>query len=162
VITIGEILRPHGTKGEVKIMPMTDFPERFALVETVYLGEELRPVAIEGQRSNRDRIILKLSGCDHRDEARKLQGQFIHVPIEEAMPLEEGEYYLYEILGMEVWTTEGEFLGCVDDVLFTGSNDVYVVKRGDQELLIPAVSHVVSDIDTQRGRLTVQLMEGLR
>ncbi len=141
---------------------MTDFPERFGLLETVYLGEELEPVAVEGQRSSRDRIILKLCGVEHRDEAGKLRGKLLYVPVEEAVPLEEDEYYLHEILGLEAWTADGEFLGCVEDVLFTGSNDVYVVKNGDQELLIPAISDVVREIDTERGRLTVQLMQGLR
>lgn len=161
-LVVGRILGPHGLKGEVKVEILTDFPERFGLLETVYLGEELSPVVIEGQRFNKNRIILKLPGCDDREGAGKLRGQFIHVPVEEAMPLGDGEYYLYEILGLEVWTEEGEYLGCVEDILFTGSNDVYVVKNGDREVLIPALSDVVTEVDTDRGRLTVRLMEGLR
>jgi 16S rRNA processing protein RimM len=78
------------------------------------------------------------------------------------MPLKEDEYYLYQIVGLEVWTNEGKFLGCVDEILFTGGNDVYVVRDGDQEVLIPAISDVVKEVDISEGRLTVQLMEGLR
>ncbi len=161
-LVIGRILGPHGLKGEVKTEILTDFPDRFGLLEKVYLGEGFRPVVVEGHRFHNKRVILQLAGCKDQHEARALQGTLIYVPVEEAMPLEEDEYYLYQILGLEVWTTEGEFLGRVDEVLFTGSNDVYVVKNGDQEVLIPAISDVVKEVDITHARITVQLMEGLR
>jgi 16S rRNA processing protein RimM len=161
-LVIGRILAPHGLKGEVEAKMMTDFPDRFGLLKTVYLGEELQPVIVEGHRFKKNRVILKLVDCEDRDEAGTLRGKLIHVPLEEAMPLEEEEYYVYQILGLEVCTTEGEFLGSVDDILFTGSNDVYVVKNDDQELLIPALSDVVVEVDINGGRIKVQLMEGLR
>jgi 16S rRNA processing protein RimM len=161
-LVIGRILSPHGVKGEVETEVLTDFPDRFGLLKTVYLGEELHPVVVEGHRFNKNRVILKLVGCEDRNEAGTLRGKLIHVPLEEAISLEKDEYYVYQILGSEVWTTEGELLGSVDDVLFTGSNDVYVVNLGDQQVLIPAISDVVKEVDISRGRIEVQLMEGLR
>lgn len=161
-LVIGRILAPHGVKGEVQAEILTDFPDRFGSLKTVYLGEEFHSVVIEGHRFHKNRVILKLAGFKDRNEARALRGKLIYVPVEEGMPLKEDEYYLYQIVGLEVWTNEGKFLGCVDEILFTGGNDVYVVRDGDQEVLIPAVSDVVKEVDISEGRLTVQLMEGLR
>jgi len=156
-------LGPHGLKGEVQAEILTDFPDRFGLLKTVYLGEDHRPAVVERQRFHgKSRIILKLVGCEGRNEAGTLGGKLIYVPIGEAMPLEENEYYVHRVLGLEVWTTEGEFLGCVDEILFTGANDVYIVRNGDQEVLIPAISDVVKEVDINGARIKVQLMEGLR
>ncbi len=161
-LLIGRILAPHGVKGEVQAEILTDFPQRFGSLKTVYLGEEFDYVVVEGHRFHKNRVVLKLAGFKDRNEARTLRGKLIYIPVEEAMPLKEDEYYLYQILGSEVWTTEDKFLGCVDEILFTGGNDVYVVRDGDQEVLIPAISDVVKEVDISEGRLTVQLMEGLR
>ena len=161
-LIVGRILAPHGLRGEVEVEILTDFPDRFGLLKMVYLGEELQPAVVEGHRFKNSRVILKLVDCEDRDEAGTLRGKLIHVPLDEAMPLEEEEYYVYQILGLDVWTTEGEFLGSVDDILFTGSNDVYVVRNDDQELLIPALSDVIMEVDINSGRIKVQLMEGLR
>jgi 16S rRNA processing protein RimM len=146
----------------VKAEILTDFPDRFSLLKTVYLGEELTPALVEAHGFHGRRVTLKLEGYDDRDDAAGLKGKLVRVPIEEAMPLEEDEYYTYEIVGLEVWTTEGEFLGCVSEILFTGSNDVYVVKDGDRELLVPALSDIVTKVDTEEGRIQVCLMQGLR
>ncbi|TKJ29822.1 MAG: 16S rRNA processing protein RimM [Chloroflexi bacterium B3_Chlor] len=161
-LAIARILTPHGVKGEVKAKILTDFPDRFSLLKTVYLGEELSPATLEGHRPTGSKIILKLEGCEDRDQAGMLRGKLIYVPVEEAMPLDEDEYYVHEVVGLQVWTTEGELLGHVDEILFTGSNDVYVVKDGDKEVLIPAVSDVVKEVDTKAGRMEVRLVEGLR
>ncbi len=141
---------------------MTGFPDRFSLLKRIYLGERLSPAILEGHRFHKSRIILKLAGCDSRNEAEVLRGELVQVPIDEAMPLKEDEYYLYQVLGLEAWSTEGEFLGRVDDVLITGSNDVYVVRDGDREILIPAISDAVKEVDIKKGQLTVHLLEGLR
>jgi 16S rRNA processing protein RimM len=85
----------------------------------------------------------------------------VQIPIEEAMPLGEDEYYVYQIVGLDVWTAEGEYLGRISEVLFTGANDVYVVQGEKGEILIPAIEDVVLEVDLDGGRLTVELMEGL-
>jgi len=161
-LVIGRILGPHGVEGEVKVEILTDFPERFDLLETVYLGEELEAVAVEGCRTRVGKALLKLEGCDSRDAAGKLCGQLVQVPIDEAVPLGDDEYYVYEIEGLEARTTEGEYLGHIVKVIETGANDVYVVRNGDQEILIPALSNVVIKVDLEAGRIEVQLPKGLR
>jgi 16S rRNA processing protein RimM len=161
-LVIGRILGPHGTKGEVQVEILTDFPERFDELETVYLGEELQAVELEGCRRHGSRALLKLVGYESRDEATKLRGQLVQVPIGDAVLLENDEYYLYEIVGLEVLTIEGERLGRVAEVIETGSNDVYVVRDGDQEILIPALSDVVTRVDLDAGQIEVRLPRGLR
>jgi 16S rRNA processing protein RimM len=161
-LVIGRILGPHGLGGEVKVEILTDFPERYSLLKTVLVGEQCTPVVLEGHRMHGARILLKLAGCENREDADELRGQLIRVPIDEAMPLEENEYYLHEIVGLEVWTAEEEYLGCVEEVIETGGNDVYVVRDGEREILIPALSDVVLDVDLDEGRMEVRLMKGLR
>ena len=139
----------------------TDFPERFKRLKRVYLGEKVTPFVLEGSRLHKGNALLKLGGCDDRDAAEKLRGQLVQIPIEEAMPLGDDEYYVYQIVDLDVWTAEGEYLGRISEVLFTGANDVYVVQGEKGEILIPAVEDVVLEVDLDGGRLTVQLMEGL-
>ena len=161
-LVIGRVLGPHGIKGEVQVEILTDFPERFDVLETAYLGEELQAVVVEGCRTRGRKALLKLAGCESRDAAGKLRGQLLQVPIEDAVPLEDGEYYLFEIVGLEVETIEGEFLGHVAEVIDTGGNDVYVVRDGDQEILIPALADVVTKVDLDASRIEVRLPKGLR
>jgi 16S rRNA processing protein RimM len=161
-LAIGRVVKPHGLAGEVEVHILTDFPDRFETLKMVYLGEDHTPVVIESQRWHGRRVLLKLEGCDDREDAEKLRRKLVYVPADEAVPLEENEYYLHEIVGLQAWTTEGEYLGRVEEVIGTGSNDVYVVNDGARETLIPALSDVVLNIDIERGRIEVHLKKGLR
>jgi len=160
-LVIGRVARPWGNRGEVKVEIMTDFPDRFALLREVYLGPKAVPFALEGFRLHKRSALLKLEGCNDRAALEKLRGQLVQIPIEEAMPLGEDEYYVHQIVGLTVWTMEGEYLGTVGEVISTGSNDVYVVRSEGREMLIPAIEDVVLEINLAQGRLIVELMEGL-
>lgn len=160
-LVVGRIVAPWGVRGEVKVALETDFPERFKRLTRVYLGEKTTCFVLEGSRLHKRYVLLKLEGCDDRKAAEKLRGQFVQIPIEEAMPLGEDEYYVYQIVGLDVWTIAGEHLGKVSQVLFTGANDVYVVQEEKGEILIPAIEDVVLEVDLASGRLIVELMEGL-
>lgn len=140
---------------------MTDFPDRFALLRKVYLGPEAVPFALEGFRLHKGSALLKLEGCHDRAAVERLRGQLVQIPIEEAMPLDQDEYYEYQIVGLTVWTKEGEYLGTVDEVISTGSNDVYIVRGKGREILIPAIEDVVLEVNLAKRRLIVELMEGL-
>jgi len=161
-LAIGKILAPWGIKGEVKVEILTDFPQRFALLRRVFLGRKARPVELEGFRLHKGFALLKFAGYDDRTSAESLRGLLVQIPLEEAMPLGEGEYYPHQIIGLEVWTEEGEYLGEVTDILFTGANEVCVVQKGEEEVLIPAVEEVVLEVDLEKGRMLVRLLEGLR
>ena len=166
-LAVGHVVGVHGVRGELKVEILTAGSHRFRLLERVYVGiEGQEPVAwsVEGYRLHKGYALLKLSQCDDRNTAEMLRGQLIQVPADEAIPLDEGEYYEHQIVGLEVWTVAGEHLGEVAEILYTGANDVYVVRGpgpGRREILIPAIKGVVLEIDLASGRLVVELLEGL-
>jgi 16S rRNA processing protein RimM len=133
----------------------------------VYLGPDgAQPVpwALDGYRLHKGRALLQLAECKDRDAAQAMRGALVQVPLEEAIPLEEGEYFEHQILGLEVWTSAGEHLGTVEEIIYTGSNEVYVVRgpgAEKQDILIPAIEDVVLQVDPEAGRLIVELPSGL-
>ncbi len=107
-------------------------------------------------------MVVKIAGYDDRQAAESLRGLRFYIPASEAMPLDEDEYYVWQIEGLEVWTTDDQYLGVVTEVIFTGSNEVYVAQdESGREVLIPAIEDVVQEVDLEGGRLIVQLLEGL-
>ena len=161
-LVIGKILRAHGVRGEVRVLPHTDLPERFTWLEEVYVGEhDPKPVTVEGVRFHKNLVLLKLAGYDYRDQTEVLRGELLQVPMEAAIPLEEGEYFLFQLLGLEVYSDEGLHIGKLTDVIETGANNVFVVKGEGKEVLLPDTKEVVTEIDFENGRLTVHLLPGL-
>ena len=164
-LAIGRVAGAHGLLGELKVQILTDEPTRYGRLKRVYVGregEEPQPRKLEGTRFHQRRVLLRLQGCTDRTSAEALRGTLIQVPIEEAIPLEAGEYYEHQIVGLAVWTAAGESLGKVVEILYTGANDVYVVKgTGRRDVLLPAIAGVILEVDLEAGRLVVQLPEGL-
>ncbi len=161
-LVIGQVRSAWGVRGEVKVGVMTDFPDRFARLQQVYVGDPPELVRIEKCRPHGAYIVLKLAGYDDRTAADTLRGHFLQVPTAEAMPLGEDEYYVYQIVGLMVVTTGGEYLGRVCEVLFTGANEVYVVKdETGREVLIPAIADVIREVDLEGGRLVIEPIAGL-
>jgi 16S rRNA processing protein RimM len=161
-LAIGRVLAPFGLRGEVRIEILTDFPDRFHDLQRIFIGDPPAPMSVERFRRHRGQGILKLEGCNDRNAAEALRDLLLWVPTSEAVPLGEDEYFVYQIEGLEVWTTEGEHVGTITEVLFTGSNDVYVVQGANgREILIPAIADVVQQVDLVNGRLVVEMMEGL-
>ncbi len=158
-LVVGKVVAPWGTRGELKMAILTDFPDRFRELKRVYLGDE--PWMVEGHRRHGKWAILKLEGCADRNSAEKHRGELVQIPLEEAVPLSEDEYYIYQIVGLEVWTREGEHLGRVSEVLFTGANEVYVVEGERGEILVPAIEDVIKEVDLEGGRLIIELLEGM-
>jgi 16S rRNA processing protein RimM len=162
-IAIGRIVRPHGVRGEVAVKVLSDFPKRFDTIAVVYLGDamEAEPWRVTATRWHQDRVLLTLQGCEDRTAADRLRGLLVQIPIEEVMPLPEGEYYTYELIGLEVVTREGEDLGRLSDILFTDANDVYVVIGARGQILLPAIADVIERVDLEAGQMVVRLIEGL-
>lgn len=162
-LVIGKILRAHGVRGEVRVLLHTDLPERFTWLKEVYVGErDPKPIAVEGVRFHKDFVLLKLVGYDFRDQIDAIKGELLQVPIEDAIPLEEDEYFLFQLVGLDVYTDEDEHLGKLKDVIETGANNVFVVQsQGKKDILLPDTEEVVTDIDFENGRLTVHLLPGL-
>lgn len=154
-MVIGQIVAPFGLRGEMKIEPLTDFPERFSGLTEVFVGPDRRPVHIERARPHKRQVVLKLAGIDTPEGVAVLRGLDLAVPRSDAMRLPEGHFYLADILGMDV-VVDGERLGSVFTVLRTGSNDVYVVRHGGREILIPAIKDAVTKVDFERRLITVE------
>ena len=157
---VGLIERPRGLKGELKALPLTDFPERFAPGARVFVGGASRIV----RRSNwqKGRVYLFIDGVDDRESAEALRGELIEIPEGERPRSGEAFWYIDEIEGLRVVSVDGTELGTVREVLQTGANDVYIVDRGERrDLLVPALGDVVVDIDLGSGALTVDLPDGL-
>ncbi|MCC7353789.1 MAG: 16S rRNA processing protein RimM [Anaerolineae bacterium] len=160
-LMIGRIVKPWGIKGEVEVEPESDWPPRFSGLKQVHLGDGLTGVTIEGVRRNRDRVVLKLAGIETRNAAESLSGQWLHIPATQAMPLGEGEYFIHDVLGAAVWTPAGEELGTITEVMTGLANDVWVVRGGQGEILIPAIRDVVQEVNLDTRHITVVLPPGL-
>ena len=157
---VGVIERPRGLNGELKALPLTDFPERFAPGARVYIAGSARQV--ERVNWQKGRVYLFIEGIADRDSADQLRGELIEVPDSERPKADEPYWYVDEIQGLRVVGVDGRELGTVREVLRTGANDVYIVERGDErDLLVPALRDVVVNIDAAAGVMTVDLPDGL-
>ncbi|MHB8621231.1 MAG: ribosome maturation factor RimM [Chloroflexota bacterium] len=160
-LVIGKVVAAFGTHGELRVLPQTDFPRRFAAGASVFLERDERSFTIVQSRLQNGQYVLRLAGVDDRDQAEDLRGRYMRVPGQNLAPLEEGEYYLFQIMGLAVRTDEGRELGVVSDILQTGANDVYVVRSDSGEVLLPAIKDVIKQVDLDAGRLTVHVLPGL-
>jgi 16S rRNA processing protein RimM len=160
---VGRIVRPHGVRGEVNLRALTAYPERLSSQVRLYVGSRRQRFAVRRIRQrSEEMLIVQLEGIDDRDAAESLREEMVYVHIDDAVPLEEDEYYLYQIEGIRVVTGEGEELGQVTDVIETGANDVYVVTTPDgTEHLIPAIADVIQTVDVAKGVMVVKLLDGL-
>lgn len=161
---IGVIIKPHGLKGEVKVFPTTGEPKRFRELREVLVrrGEKEETYAAESVRFFKGQVILKLKGIDRMEDAEGFRKAELFIRREDAIPLKENEYYVPELLDMEVFTEEGELLGVITEVLSGRANDVYVVTGKDQkEILLPAIRECILNVDTEERKMTVHLMKGL-
>lgn len=160
-VLVGEVIKPHGVRGELKVYPITDNPQRFKKLEKVFLEQNgvLQPFNLLKVRVYQDEIYLTLEGIETREEAEKFRGSAVKIDRTNVPPLKEGWYY-FELEGMQVF--EGEVcLGVLSQVLQTGSNDVYLVKGERGEICIPALKSVVKKVDVPGRRMEVELPLGL-
>jgi len=158
-ITIGQILAPWDTKGKLKVEVITDFPQRFTPSSKVYINRQ--PMTIDSTEWHKRTVIIKLNTVDSIEAAQGLQGQPIEIHHSQVYPLPEGQYYQFQIIGLEVRTTRGELLGNITDILTADSNDNYVVRGAEGEILIPAIDDVVKSIDLNKGCIVIEPIVGL-
>lgn len=161
-MTIGQITKPHGVRGEVRVTPLTDDPKRFEWLDSVFVGT-VHPIKIRiaGVRYHQELILLKFEGYPDRDSVEQFRDQLLQVPEDEAVPLADGEYFLYQAIGLKVQTEEGTLLGNVREILETGANNVFVVAGAKGELLIPDIPDVICTVDIEHGRIVIRPMPGL-
>lgn len=164
LLRVGVIANTHGIRGEVKVFPTTDEKERFKDLKKVILdmGKEQKVLEIQSVRFFKNLVILKFKGIDNINDIEIYKGKDLLVTREDAVPLEEGEYFIADLLDLDVYSDEDEKIGVLYDVMQTGANDVYVVKTEEgKEILLPAIDECILDIDLEESRMTVHIMEGL-
>ncbi|MDD2619327.1 MAG: ribosome maturation factor RimM [Syntrophomonadaceae bacterium] len=164
LISIGRIAGTYGYAGIVKVVPLTDFPERFNNMRSVKLQirDEISEVAIESVKPYRDGYLFKFQGIDSREIAQEYQNAHLKIDESELNPLPEGYYYHFQLQGMEVYDEERGCLGVLKEILETGANDVYLIESPKYgEILIPAIKEVILDTDIETRIMKVRLLPGL-
>lgn len=164
LLQVGVITSTHGIKGEVKVFPTTDDINRFKELKEVILdtGKEKLTLKIQGVKFFKQFVILKFKGIDDINHVEKYKKSSLLVTRENAVKLEEGEYFIADLIGLKVISDENTDLGTLKEVLFTGANDVYVVKGHDEkEILLPAIKECILNVDLDKGIMQVHIMEGL-
>ncbi|MBQ4075270.1 MAG: 16S rRNA processing protein RimM [Clostridia bacterium] len=156
-LLIGQILRPQGIKGMVKVRPDTDDPWRFEELEYVYLenNKKYEKASIQDVSVRDDGVYLRLNGVSDRDQAEKQRGLMLYIDRAHARKLEENETFICDLIGCHAVTLEGKEIGIVTDVLQPGGNDVYVIKTPKGEMLLPALRHVVPEIDVEKAIMKI-------
>ncbi len=163
-VIIGQVKRAHGIKGKLSVEPITDNPQRFKLLKSVFLSldeEQRSSFAVEEAQVTNKGILLSLTGIQSMDEAEKWRGAFVEIHRSECLPLPEGEHYYFEMLGLEVITTQGQKIGVLEDFIPAPANDVYVVRQNEREILIPAIAEIIKRIDFEKGVMVIHPMDGL-
>ena len=159
-VVVGRVVGASGLRGELKVEILSDVPDRFAVGAVLYLDGE--KAHVEKVRSRKGGVVVKLDVVKDRTQAESRRGSQLTVPESDARPLEEGSYYHFQIVDIDVWTDAEEHLGKVTEILATGSNDVYVVRDAiGREVLVPALKDVVREVDLGERRMVVRLPEGL-
>ena len=163
-LKVGVITTTHGVRGEVKVYPTTDEPERFLELDHVLLdtGKEFRDLEIKNVRFFKNLVILKFKGIDNINDIEKYKGHDLWIPREEGQELDEDEYYIADLLGMNVVLEDGTEFGTLKDVMETGANDVYIINSKEHgEVLLPAIKECILNVDLESNTMTIHLMKGL-
>ena len=159
-LVFGKLRRAHGVAGEIALEVYSNLPELIAVNEVVYIGEKHQPYIIKAIRAKGKLLLIKFGGIDDRNAVSALTNEFLFTRTDQLPKLDEDELFLYQLIGLEVYESEGRFLGKLTQILETGANDVYLVKDEiGNEVLIPAVDEFIIDIDLDAEKIVVAKME---
>ncbi len=160
---IGIIVKPQGIKGEVKVKPVSPDPERFNDLEKVYIRlKNLQTYSIENIRISNSFVFLKLAQIDSRNDAELLRGKEILISEDQLIDLDDGEYFVHDLIGCQIISEDGLIIGEISDIIQNSSNDIYLVKnQKGHEYLIPAIADVIQKVDIQAKQITIHVLDGL-
>lgn len=164
LLEIGKIVNTHGLRGEVKVIPWTDTPDVFEDLSLVYIKNksEYKPLNIEGLRYQKNNLIVKFREYSDINDILMYKNAVLYAEREALGELPEGVYYIVDLIGLEVYTEDGEKIGVIADVFNSGASDIYDVKReGKKNLLLPVIDDVVKKVDIAGGKVIVNVMDGL-
>ena len=162
-LEVGQIVNTFGIKGFVKIYPYVDDISRFGNLKKVHIkskknDEELQ---IEEVKYQKNMVLVKFKGIETVENAEKLRNSFVEIDRADAIPLEEGQYFIADLLGLDVFLDTGEKLGVLEDIYNTGSSDIYVVKNElGKQFLLPYIDEVIKQINLEEGKIIVHIIEG--
>lgn len=163
-LEVGQIVNTFGIKGEVKVTPFTNDMKRFDDLKKVYVTskKDSKLYKVENVRYHKNMVLLKLEGINNPEDAEMLKNSYLEIDREDAIPLEEGAYFIADLIGLEVYSDEGNLLGKVEDIYNTGSNDIYVVKDElGKQILLPGIKDVIKDVQIENAKIIVHLIPGL-
>lgn len=161
---IGQIVNHFGIKGMVKVNPFTDDISQFEEMETILVDKKgnLQEMQIEEVKYSKNQVLLKLKGIETVEEAEKYRNCYLKLPREKARKLPKNTYFIADLIGLEVYTEEGNLLGKVDDIYNTGASDIYVIKDElGKQILLPAIKEVIKQVDLEQEKIVVHLLDGL-
>ena len=164
LLQVGIITKTHGLRGEVKVFPTTDDARRFKKLKEVILdtGKEKLTLEIEGVRFFKNLVILKFKGIDNINDIERNTGKSLYVTRENAVKLKKDEYFIADLIGIDVFDEKDKKLGVLKDVIETGANDVYSIElENSQELLLPAIKQCILDVDIDNKKMKVHVLDGL-
>lgn len=163
-LEIGQIVNTFGIKGFVKVNPFVDNISRYDDLKKVYIkkNKELKEMEVEEVKYHKNMVLLKFKGIDKVEDAESLRNSYLEVDRENAIKLREGEYFIADLIGINVFDEKNTLLGKLEDIFNTGSNDIYVVRTEEgKQLLLPAISEVIKEINLKESKIVVHLLEGL-
>ena len=163
-LEIGQIVNTFGIKGMVKVKPFTDNIERFSNLEKIYIKNKSGQTEykIQEVKYHKNMVLIKFEGIENPEQADLLRNSYLIVDRETEEPLEAGRYYIVDMIGLDVFTDDNEYLGKLEDIYNTGSNDIYVVKNElGKQILLPAIEDVIKNIDMDNKKVIVHLRPGL-
>ncbi len=163
---IGKIVNTQGVRGDVRILPQTDDITRFEKLEKVEIFREndknsIKVLTIGKVWYHKSFVVIKFKEIENMNDAEKIKDYFIRIDRKDAVPLEEDEYFITDLIGVKVITEDKENLGIIKDVITTGANDVYIIKTSGKDILIPAIKQCILDVDMENRIMTIHLMKGL-
>ena len=163
LLEVGQIVNTYGIKGFVKVNPLVDNNNQFKSFKTLYIQvkNNIKEVQVEEVKFSKNQVLLKFKGVETIEQAEELRNYYLQAKRSD-IKLEKGAYFIVDLIGLEVYTEEGKFLGTLKEVLQPGANDVYVVENeAKQEILIPVIPDVVKQVDIEGKKVVVKLLEGL-
>lgn len=160
-INIGKIVNTHGIKGDLKIYPLTDDKTRFEDLDYVYIQDEYDKFYIEEVWYHKNFVMLKFYDYDNINDVIKFKNKYIYIHKDNLVKLPEDTYFIFDLIDIDVYTTDGEYIGNIVEVLQSGISDTYIIKNNDKEILIPAVKEFIKDINIQDKRMVIRPIEGL-
>ena len=160
LLEVGQIVNSYGIKGFLKVVPFVDNNNQFKEFKRLYINQN-KELKVQEVKFSKNLVLVKVEGIDTIEEALKLKNLYLYAKRED-IKLEEGAYFIVDLIGLEVYTEEGKLLGILKEVLQPGANDVYVVENKNKEqILLPVIPDVVKNIDIEGKRITVHLLDGL-